>query len=141
MATFTKFNPFVLALAEGKHNLTTATLKVMLTNTAPAAANAVKTDITEIAAGNGYTAGGNTCTAVSSSQTAGVYKLVRNDPADWAASGSSMATFRWAVLYNDSATNDDLIGYWDNGSTITLTVGGDPFRVDFSSATGVLTLT
>jgi hypothetical protein len=52
-----------------------------------------------------------------------------------------MAPFRYAVLYNDTAANDDLIGFWDFGTTVTLTVGGDPFRVDFSPSTGVLTLT
>ena len=141
MATFQKFQPFTLALAEGKHNLTTATLRVMLTLVAPSITNAVRADLAEIAAGNGYTTGGNSCAAVSSSQTSGVYRLVRADPADWVASGGSMAPFRYAVLYNDTAANDDLIGFWDFGSTVTLTVGGDPFRVDFSPSTGVLTLT
>ena len=56
MASFNKFNPFVEALAEKVHNLGSDTLKVMLSNTAPSASNAVKADITEISAGNGYTA-------------------------------------------------------------------------------------
>jgi hypothetical protein len=58
MATFNKFNAFVEHLAEGVHNLQSHTLKVMLTNTAPVATNSVRADLTEIAAGNGYTAGG-----------------------------------------------------------------------------------
>ena len=57
MATFNKFNAFVEAVAEGKHDLGADTLKMMLTNVAPVATNSVKTDLTEIAAGNGYTAG------------------------------------------------------------------------------------
>jgi hypothetical protein len=139
MATFNKFNSFSEAIAEKVHNLGTDTLKVMLTNTAPVATNAIKTDITEITAGNGYTAGGNTSTQTTSSQTSGTYKLVLADPTAWTAVTSSMATFRYAVLYNDTATNKELIGWWDYGSAVTLAVG-DSFTVDFDPTTGVLTL-
>lgn len=139
MATFNKFNSFVEAVAEKVHNLGTDTLKVMLTNTLPTSANAIKTDITEIAAGNGYTAGGNTATQSTSSQTSGTYKLVLNDPTAWTAVTSSMATFRYAVLYNDTATNKELVGWWDYGAAVTLAVG-DSFTVDFDPTTGVLTL-
>jgi hypothetical protein len=83
MATFNKFNAFVESMAEAKHNLQTDTLKVMLTSVAPTSANSVKADLTEIAAGNGYAAGGNSSTVTSSAQTGGVYKLVLADPATW----------------------------------------------------------
>lgn len=62
MASYQKFYQFVADLASGVHNFGTATVKVMLTNTAPVATNTVIANITEIAAGNGYTAGGNSCT-------------------------------------------------------------------------------
>jgi len=139
MATFTKFQPFVLALAEKKHNLTSDTLKVMLTLSAPLATNSVKTDLTEIAAGNGYTAGGNTATVTTSSQTSGTYKLVLADPATWTATGGAIANFRYAVLYNDTATNKDLIGFWDYGSTVTVNTS-ETFKTDFDPTSGVLTL-
>jgi len=139
MATFNKFDPFVEAVAEKVHNLGTDTLKVMLSNVLPLAANGIKTDITEITAGNGYTAGGNQATQATSSQTSGTYKLVLNDPTAWTASGGSIATFRYAVLYNDTATNKELIGWWDYGSAVSLAVG-DSFTVDFDPSTGVLTL-
>jgi hypothetical protein len=139
MATFTKFQPFCEALAEGKHNLGSDTLKVMLTLTAPVNTNAVKADLTEIAAGNGYTAGGNTATVTSSAQTSGTYKLVLGDPATWTASGGAIANFRYAVLYNDTATNKDLIGFWDYGSTVTVNAS-ETFRVDFDPTNGVLTV-
>jgi hypothetical protein len=139
MASFNKFHSFVEALAEKVHNLGSDTLKVMLTNTAPVDTNAVKTDITEISAGNGYTAGGNTATASASSQTSGTYKLVLDDPATWTAAGGTIGPFRYAVLYNDTATNDELIGWWDYGSSITLNAG-ETFKVDFDASTGVLTI-
>jgi len=139
MATFQKFNSFVEALAEKKHDLGADTLKVMLTNTAPTAANAVKTDITEITAGNGYTTGGNTAAVTTSSQASGTYKLVLGDPATWTAAGGTVGPFRYAVLYNDTATNKELIGFWDYGSSITL-AAGESFAVDFDPTTGVLTI-
>lgn len=139
MAAFNKFNSFVEALAEKVHNLGSDTLKVMLTNTAPVATNSVKADLTEISAGNGYTAGGNTASVTSSAQTSGTYKLVLGDPATWTASGGSIGPFRYAVLYNDTATNKELIGWWDYGSSITL-AAGESFAVDFDPTTGVLTL-
>ena len=138
MATFTKFNSFVEALAEKAHNLGSDTLKVMLTNAAPIASNTVKANLTEISAGNGYTAGGNTATVSSSSQTSGTYKLVLADPATWTATGA-VGPFRYAVLYNDTATNKELIGFWDYGSSVTL-ASGETFIVDFDPGTGVLTV-
>lgn len=139
MAAFNKFNSFVEALAEKVHNLGSDTLKVMLTNTAPVATNTIKANITEITAGNGYTAGGNTASVTSSAQTSGTYKLVLGDPATWTASGGSIGPFQYAVLYNDTATNDELIGWWDYGSAVTL-ADGESFAVDFDPTTGVLTL-
>jgi hypothetical protein len=140
MAAFNKFNAFVENLSEKVHNLQSDTLKVMLTNTAPSATNAVFADLTEISAGNGYTAGGTTATQSSSAQTSGTYKLVLAD-VTFTASGGSIGPFRYAVLYNDTPTSpaDPLIGYWDYGTALTLT-SGNSFTVDFDASAGVLTL-
>ena len=140
MAAFQKFHSFVEAVAESKHDLGADTLKVILTNSAPSATDNIKSDISEIAAGNGYTTGGNTAAVVSSAQTSGVYKLVLSDPSTWTASGGAMGTFRYAVLYNSSAGNNELIGFWDYGSEVTL-ADGDSFTVDFDLNAGVLTIT
>ena len=136
MASFNKFNSFVEAVAEKAHNLGSDTLKVMLVSTAPTSANSVKADLTDIAAGNGYTAGGTAATISSSSQTSGTYKLVLAD-VTFTASGGSIGPFRYAVLYNDTATNDELIGYWDYGSSISLN-NGEVLTVDFDATNGVL---
>jgi hypothetical protein len=120
MAAFNKVHAFTDALHLGKHgNLHTATLKLLLTNTAPVAATtAVKADLTEISAGNGYTAGGfDTQNAVSS--TGGVSSVTGVD-ITMTASGGSIGPYRYLVLYNDTATNDDVIGWWDKGSSVTL---------------------
>lgn len=120
------------------HNLGADTLKILLTNTAPTAATAVKADLTEIAAGNGYSAGGPTVTASSSAQTSGTYKLVIDDVTITAA-GGSIGPFRYFVLYNDTPTSpaDPVIGYWDYGSSITL-ANGESITVDFSSTNGAV---
>lgn len=140
MAAFQKFHAFVEALAEKKHNLGSDTLKVYLTNETPSAsADAVKADLAEITVGvDGYTAGGNTCSITSSSQTSGTYKLVLVDPATWTSTGT-IGPFRYAVLYNDTASNDELIGFWDYGGSVTL-ANGETFIVDFDPTSGVLTL-
>lgn len=137
MASFVKFNSFVEAVAEKVHNLGSDTLKVALTNTAPNATDTQLSAITQISNGNGYTTGGTAATISSSSQTSGTYKLVLADVV-FTASGS-MGPFRYAVLYNDTATNDELIGYWDYGSSVTL-AASETFTVDFDATNGVLQL-
>jgi hypothetical protein len=142
MATFFKFNAFVEHLAEKVHDLSADTLKIYLTNAAPdAALDVVKTDLAEIAAGNGYTAGGITVGNKTSAQTAGTYKLASTDNPAWTAAGGTIGPFRYAVLYNDTPTSpvDPLIGAWDYGSSITLQIG-ETFTVDLDAANGILTI-
>ena len=110
----------------------------MLTNTAPTSSNTVKANISEISAGNGYTAGGTAATQSSSAQSSGTYKLVLNDVV-FTATGGSIGPFRYVVLYNDTASNDELIGFWDYGSSITLS-DTETFTTDFDSTAGVLQL-
>jgi hypothetical protein len=147
MAIFNKFNVFVEALAEKTHNLQSDTLKVYLSNQFPSATShstyngtSGGTAPTEIAAGNGYVAGGNTASLVSSAQTFGVYKLVLSDPAVWTATGGSIGPFRFFILWNSSAATNNLIGWWDYNSSITLN-DTESFLVDLNQDTGVLTLT
>lgn len=141
MAAFQKFNAFVEHVGQKVHNLNADSLKVMLCNTAPVAGNSVKADLTEIAAGNGYTAGGTVAATPAYSQTAGVGKLTATDVV-FLAAGGNIGPFRYAVLYNDTPTSpaDPLIGFWDYGSAITL-LTGETFTVDFDGAAGILTLT
>lgn len=133
MATFNKFNSFVEALAEGAHNLGADTLTIALTNTAPVATNTVLTNITEIAYTN---VSSRVLTSVTSAQASGTYTL---DAADLVLTASgTVPTFRYVVLYNDTATNDELIGYYDYGSAVDL-LNGETFTITFD-ASGILTL-
>jgi len=135
VASYNKFQPFVEAVAEKKHNLGSDTLKVALTNTAPTADNDVLTDITEI----DYTyCSDRALTVSSSSQTSGTYKLVVDDKTI-SASGGAVGPFRYVVIYNDTATNDDLICWFDYGSSITL-ADGESIVLDFDDSNGLLTI-
>jgi hypothetical protein len=122
MATLTgnKFNAFIEAVFEGKHDFENDTFKIMKTLVAPVATNSVKADLTEIAAGNGYVAGGAEATVGSSSQTSGNYSGVISGNDVLTASGGAIADFRYSVLYNDTAANKDLVGWWDAGVTKSL---------------------
>jgi len=138
MASFNKFNQFVADVANKVHNLGSDTLKVALTNTAPVATNTVFANIVEIAAGNGYVAGGAQATLVSSAQSGGLYTLKLNN-VTFTATGSSIANFRYVVLYNATAAGGNLIGWYDYGSALTVTAGNS-FQVQFDATNGVLTL-
>jgi hypothetical protein len=134
MAAFNKFNDFAEQLGLGKHNLNTDTLKVMLTNTAPVATNTVFANITEITAQNGYTAGGED-TQNTYSETSGTGSCVGVDVV-WTATGAGFGPFRYVVLYNDTQTSPakPLIGWWDYGSSISLTTAGETFTTDFGAS-------
>lgn len=138
MASFNKHYAFVENVAEKVHDLGADTLKLLLTNTAPTTSNAVKADLTEISAGNGYTAGGTQTSQSSSAQTSGTYKLVCADVV-FTASGGTIGAFRYVDLYNDTPTSpaDPLIGWWDYGSSITL-ASGETFTADLDGTNGVL---
>lgn len=117
---FNKFNNFVLDLANKKHNFDTDTYKFMLTNAEPdSALDSEKADVTEISAGNGYTAGGLTI-GTSASQTGGTLSVAPSGDLTLTASGGSIGAFRYVVLYNDTTVGKPLVSYYDYGSSITL---------------------
>jgi hypothetical protein len=140
MATYNKFNQFVQDLANKKHDLSADTLKVMLTNSAPVATNAILSDITEIGTGNGYSAGGTQATTTSSTQSSGTEKLIVADVV-FTASGGTIGPFRYAVFYNatQSTPLKPLIGWHDYGSAITLN-NGETFTWDADQSAGILTI-
>lgn len=140
-STFSKFQDFVEQLGRGVHNFGTHTFKVALTNTAPVATNTILTDITQISATGGYTAGGYTLSGVTWAETGGTAKLTITDLVI-TATGGSVGPFRYAVVYNDTATSplDALIGWYDYGSALTL-ADTETLTIDFDATNGVLTIT
>jgi hypothetical protein len=148
MATYNKFNIFTENLLVGYHNFSTSggdTLKVMLTDVLPVNTNTVFANITDIAAGNGYTAGGTATTSNTLSTSGGTAKFVSTGPV-FTASGGAIAQFRYAVLYQSVAANTvsgqptkPLIAWWDYGSEVNLSTG-ETFTVSFDGTNGVFTV-
>jgi len=134
-ASYAKYTSGVEFLVEGI-NAGSDAWKVALSNTVNVADTTFTPGTTDLATGNGYTAGGNAATTSSSTQTAGTYKLVLNSPATWTATGS-VGPFRYAILW-DSTTSQP-VAYWDYGSSITLT-SGDTFTVTLDGTNGVFTV-
>ena len=151
MASFNKFNCFVADTHNKVHNLGSDTLRALLTNTAPNAADlSVDTTATpcnvistsnapEVAAASGYVKKGPSLTVTQSSQTGGTYKLIITD--NVITAGADIGPFRYVVLYNDtggSAAARPVIGFYDYGSSITIH-NGETFTLDFDGSAGVLT--
>ena len=143
MATFTKINDFTEAVGDKKHNLSSDTLTIALSNTAPgsessnptADSNGVLANVTQVAYTNLST---RVLTTTSWSNTAGTAKLILADLV-LTASGGAVAEFRYIYIYNDTATNDDLIGLYDYGSGLTL-ADTETLTIDFDGSAGVLTI-
>lgn len=129
-------------IGDGTLDMDTHTFNWFLTTSAWSVATALYVTTNELATANGYTQGGVAATGVTWTETAGV---VTFDTADltpaWTASGGSIGPFRNVVLYSDTATNKDIVGYFladatpgdetcTDGNTITIT----------SPATGWITI-
>jgi hypothetical protein len=133
LAAFNKYQKFTENLAKKIHDLDLNTLKVALSNTAPnAATHTVLADVTEISAGNGYSAGG-TDSQNAVSRSGGTTSVTGVDIV-FTASGGTIGPFRYAILYDDTPTSpaDPLVGWWDYGSSITLNAT-ETFTVDFGT--------
>lgn len=135
--TLNLFDDFLDAEAEGLHTLATDTIKVALlaTANAPDSVNhAEYADLTSPVSLINLVS--DTIPSQTSSQTGGTYKLVLGD-LTLTASGGAVGPFQYIVIYNDSATNKNLIGWLDYGSAITL-ADGETLALDFSAVNGVL---
>jgi hypothetical protein len=132
--TFNKINSFVEAVYEKVHNMGSDALTVFLTTNAnmPVASNTQLSNITQISYTNLST---RVISISTSAQTSGTYKLVLTDLV-LTASGA-VATFRGVGIFNDTATNDELIGWFDYGSDVTL-ASGETFTIDFDGTNGLL---
>ena len=137
-SAFNKFNSFVEAVTEGVHNFETDQLVLALcaAANAPVAGNTQLSDLTQISYTN--LSSRNIITS-SSGQASGLYKLILTN-LTLAASGGSVAAFRYAVIYNDDATNDELVGWYDYGSDLVL-ADGESLNVNFDAANGAINLT
>ena len=143
MPTFTILPGFLFHEADKVHDLGADTLTVALSNTAPGsestpvnsdtAANCVLANVTQVS----YTyCSSRVITTTSITLASSVVKLVLQD-LTLTATGGAVGPFRYIYIYNDTATNDELIGYIDYGDSITLN-DTEYIILDFSAANGVL---
>lgn len=134
MAAYNKFEQFVLDLVNAVHDIGATTDQVMiyLSNTTPLATYSIKTELAEIAAGNGYTAMGED-TQNSGAEATGTFTLTGTKVV-WTATTGGIAQFRYVVLYNTTPTGpvDPLIAWWDYGSALDL-ADGETFTVKFDN--------
>ena len=141
MATFIFFDEFGKNVS-GAINLSTDTFKAALTNTLPVQDTADElADITQIAAGFGYVAGGATLTTVTYAETGagtGIWKF-SSDDVTFTASGGDIPAHQFLVLYSDTSIGDKLVGYVDRGSSATISDGNS--RTWDVGANGWFTLT
>jgi hypothetical protein len=140
-SAFTKYHTYVDEVSKGGHNHQTAVWKCALTNTAPTTASDTVWNTTVApapAAANGYTAGGNTITTTSATTTSSVFKLVLVDTVFTATAGG-IGPFRYAILYNSSASNK-VFGFYDYGAGGLTLASGESLTVDFDAAAGAFTI-
>jgi len=137
MALYTKIAG-ATALIASAVNASTDQWAIALTNTLPTTTvfTAGTTDLTTV---GGYTQGGTNVTTTSSSETAGVYKLVLASPTAWTASGAGF-TFRYAILVDKTTLNT--IAYWDYGSSVVMNgTNADTFTASLDAVNGVFQIT
>jgi len=118
------------------------TFKIYLSDNAPIiATDSVKTDIPNITEEFGYAETTLTTTWVETAGGSGIFVLRHTADVVWTASGGSFGPFRYAVVYNDSITTplDLLVGFWDNGSSVTITTG-NTFTVDLNATFDIFNL-
>lgn len=99
----------------------------------------------EIAAGNGYTAGGGTLANDALTQTAGVVKFTA-DAFVFTASGGSIPAWRYGVVYASGTLNgkvNPIVGYFLGDSTpadVPATTDGNTLTIT-PNASGILSYT
>jgi hypothetical protein len=137
MASFNKFQPFVANIANKVYNLGSDQLKVALCATANTPVNTYNqlSNLTEISYTN---LSSRNITTTSCVQTSGVLKLILAD-LTLTASGT-VAAFQYVVIYDDTATNKELIGWYDMGVAITLATSS-ALLLDFDNTNGLLQIT
>lgn len=131
------YNTFPLYLGDGTIDLDSDTLKVSLHTSSytPAATHSVYGDLTnEVAAGGGYTTGGETLT-VTWTESSGTVTLSGSNPS-WT---TATFTARYAVVYDDTPVSPakPLICLFDFGTDQTVSNG--TFTLQFN-ASGILTI-
>lgn len=126
------FEQFYEDEARGVHNLESDTIKVALVNnTITPAANTADPrwgagGTTNLSAnevsGTGYTAGG-TDIAATAALSGGALVFDGATNPSWTKNASGPTGIYWAIIYNDTATGKNAIGFVDMGGPVSLQAG------------------
>jgi hypothetical protein len=144
MAAYVKIQDFVEQLGLGVHDLNTHTLRIALSRSEAATQAGDQVQATDTVLGDFVQPTGTGYTPVDTQNTwaeSGGTGTLTGTKVVFTAGDSDWQSFRYAVLYNDDAT-DRLISFWDYLSDLTLG-NGETFSVKFnnSDTTGtILTL-
>jgi len=130
ISSYYKFQSFVEDMAEKKYDLGSDTLKVAFSNAANAPSASLDVKLADITTIDATYLGDTTLSVTSSSQTSGTYKLVVADKTLTAT--GDVPAFRYAIIYDDTATDDPLICWFDYGSEVTLHAN-DTFKLEFDT--------
>ena len=135
-SAYNKFYDFSEQQVRGVHDWDAHTFKIALTDTAPVATQVsldLVTNNPPPASANGYPSGG-TATTITISETTGT-TTVQGTQVTFTASGGTIGPFRYAILYNDSATSpaDALIAWFDYGAS-TMLNDTEVVNIKFNSA-------
>jgi len=144
----TLFEEFAEQIGEEKHDFENDTLKLALIDNVvtPTASDAtpqwgagsgVDYDDNEVSTAGGYTANGETLANVAFDEAAGVATLDADDVV-LAQNGSGFTDAYWGIIYNDSATNKDCIGFVELDGPVSEQAGQVAIRWN---ASGILTVT
>ena len=127
--TSTLSNHLKYQLGDGKVDLDTDTLKIILMNTTfsfDKDADATLSDVTsdQLSTGNGYTQNDETLSnvAISEDDTNDRMQMTCDD-VTWTASGGSFGPTGAAIIYDDTTSDDTVVGCIDFGDDYTITDG------------------
>ena len=139
----TIFEEVAEMIGEETFNFESDTLKLGLIDntTPPTAADATPRwgdySANEVSTAGGYTANGETLASVTYTEASGVATL---DAANVSLSqdGSGFTDAYWGIIYDDTATNDEAIGFVELGGPVSEQAG--PVAINWN-ASGIMTVT
>jgi len=145
---FVLFNELAVAIAEKTVNLETDTIKLALIDNAITptandtdpqwgAGSGVDYDGNEVGTGGGYTTGGLACANPSVTRSGDTTTFDADDPATISQNGSGFTDAYWGILYSDTATNKDAIGFLDLGGPVSEQAG--PITISWGAG-GIFTI-
>ena len=128
------FDQFLVDVQEKIHDLENDTIKVGFTigTTTPSTTTAdprwgaggtTNFSSEEVTPGGNYTTGGPTAANPSVALDTGAAVFYADDPPTTTQNASNPTNARWGIIYNDTATGKNCLGYVDFGSSLNLTTG------------------